>query len=423
MKPKDEVYQKYLSILSEELVPALGCTEPIAIAFASAKARELLGEMPESITVGCSGNIIKNTKAVVVPGTGNLRGIEVSAVLGCVGGQAWKKLEVLSDVTSENVEETKRLVKSGVCKIELLKNVPTLYIRVTMNKGAHSASVELQDGHANIVRTEKDGQVLMEQACGGGEQGETDAQAMCMAEIFAFADQVLVEDVQERLEAQITCNLALAEEGLRRPYGARVGASLLKYYGNGVDIRAKAYAAAGSDARMSGCMLPAVINSGSGNQGLTVSLPVIQFAQERNVSREQLYRALVLSNLTAIRLKRSIGKLSAYCGAVSAACGSAVGIAYLHGADRSVMEQTIVNTIACSSGIVCDGAKPSCAGKIACALDAALLAFRLAAEGLGYRDGEGIVKGNVEDTIESVGRMARYGMAKTDEEILKIMTE
>ncbi len=419
----ERVYREYLAILKEELVPALGCTEPIAIAYGAAKAREVLGALPEQITVCCSGNIIKNVKAVIVPTTGDMKGIECSAVLGAVGGRADKELEVLSEVTDEDLKLTKKLLAEKICRVELLEGVSNLQIIVKMSKGEESSLVEIAFAHTNIVRIEKNGEVLFHKKLEASAAASTDRSLLNLRDIYDFACQVRMEDVQELLERQVSCNYAIAREGLAGNYGARVGATILKYYGDGIRSRARALPAAGSDARMNGCIRPVVINSGSGNQGMTVSLPVAEYAAELGVSDEKKYRALTLSNLIAIYQKNELGKLSAYCGAVSAAAGAGAGIAYLHGANFDIISETIVNTLADVSGIVCDGAKASCAAKIASSVDAAILSYQMAADNHCFQPGEGLVKEDAEATIRSYGRMGREGMRSTDVEILKIMLE
>lgn len=417
------VYEEYLAILKEELVPALGCTEPIAIAYAAAKAREILGSQPEEITVCCSGNIIKNVKAVIVPTTGDMKGIETSAILGAVGGNPEKKLEVLVDVTDEDLELTRKLLKQKICHVKLLEGVSNLQIIVELKAGKTTALAEIAFSHTNIVRLEKNGRVLFSKEKKAENAETTDRSLLNLKDIYEFAQTVKIEDVQDLVDRQLAYNMSIAREGLTKKYGANVGATILKYYGDDVRSRARSLPAAGSDARMNGCVLPVMINSGSGNQGMTVSLPVAVFADYLFVDKEREYRALVLSNLAAIYQKKELGKLSAYCGAVSAAAGAGAGIAYLHGADFDVIAETMTNTLANVSGIVCDGAKASCAAKIASSVDAAIMAYYMAAEHRGFRNGEGLVKENVEETIKSFGRMGREGMRSTDVEILKIMLE
>jgi len=416
-------YQDYINILKEELVPALGCTEPIAIAYAAAKAREVLGVLPDKIIAECSGNIIKNVKGVIVPTTRDMRGITAAAVLGAVGGDASRKLEVLAGISQEDLVKAKALIDGGICEERLLETTAKLHIIIRMLKGDEYSLVEIIHKHTGIVRIEKNGNVLYEESYNKeeSENGATDRRFMCIEDIVEFANTVIIDDVKNVLARQVEYNTAISEEGLHRVYGANIGMTLLSAYGDDVKVRAKAVAAAGSDARMSGCEMPVVINSGSGNQGMTVSLPVIVYARELSVTEERLYRALCISNLTAIHQKTKIGRLSAYCGAVSAAAGAGAGIIYLFGGGIKEISQTITNTLANVSGIVCDGAKPSCAAKIASSVDAALLACYMTMKNRGFCSGEGIVKDGIEGTIDSVGKLASNGMQVTDEEILKIM--
>lgn len=421
-----EKYSAYVAILKEELVLALGCTEPIAIAYGAAKAREVLGEMPDKIIVSCSGNIIKNVKGVVVPTTKNLRGMEAAALIGVVGGKSEKNLEVLSEVTEADLAKTKELISSGICQTKILTTPAKLHIIIEMSKGENSSMVEIIHSHLGLVKVMKNGEAIldvphsMEDLGSGG----TDRSCLNVADIIEFANAVNIADVEEVLSQQVKYNSDIASEGLNNKYGANVGATLIGLYGNS-DIKnlAKATAAAGSDARMGGCEKPVVINSGSGNQGITVSIPVIEYAKHLSSTNEQLYRALCVSNLTAIHQKTKIGKLSAYCGAVSAATGAGAGIAYLNGGSYEDISKTIINTLANVSGIVCDGAKSSCAAKIASSVDAALLGYYMALEDREFLSGEGLVKGDVESTIASIGRLAKDGMQVTDEEILRIMVE
>ena len=416
-----KLYDSYVKILKNELVPALGCTEPIAIAYAAAKAREVLGQMPESIELCCSGNIIKNVKGVKVPNSNGLKGIDVAATLGVVGGCAERELEVLEDVTEADIENTKKLVQQGFCTCTLKEGVENLYIVAKVIAGEHSAEVTIVNRHTLISRIVKDGEILYQIAAHEDSPEYVDKSVLNVKDILEFADTVKIEDIKEILDRQITMNSAISDEGLRHPYGAQVGRTLLNEYGNDVKIRARARAAAGSDARMSGCSLPVVINSGSGNQGMTVSLPVIEFAKEWNVSQEKLYRALVVSNLIAVHQKKYIGSLSAYCGVVSAACGAACGICYMLGYPYEVVCETITNTIATVGGMVCDGAKSSCAAKISTALQTALLGMKMGLHDRAFQPGEGLVEDDVEETIRSIGRMGRDGMHSTDLEILNIM--
>jgi len=419
-------YENYINILREELIPALGCTEPIAIAYASAKAREILGKMPEEIIAECSRNIIKNVKGVIVPTTGDMRGIDTCAVLGALAGRPEKKLEVLTDVRPEDIDRTRELLGTDICKVKMLSEGGNLHIRLSVRYGTDTALVEILDSHTNIVRMERNGETLFDAAKAEQETPEdpqTDRDCLNIRDIYDFANTVNIEDIRSIIDPQIEYNTKIAEEGLHHKYGANVGEMLLKHFGEDVKVMAKAYPAAGSDARMSGCVMPVVINSGSGNQGMTVSLPVIVFARSLKVSEEKLYRALVFSNLTAIRQKTIIGKLSAYCGVVSAACGSGAGISYLHDAPLDVISKTITNTLANVSGIICDGAKPSCAAKVASAVDAAIMAHYMAMDNKTFGAGEGLVKEDIEKTIKSFGLMGRDGMKETDRKILDLMID
>ncbi|WRS26311.1 L-serine ammonia-lyase, iron-sulfur-dependent, subunit alpha [Oscillospiraceae bacterium MB08-C2-2] len=423
---EQKVYNAYVAILENELVPALGCTEPIAIAYAAAKAREILGKMPQAIVVNSSGNIIKNVKGVTVPNSDGLVGINVAAILGVVGGNASKELEVLADIVPEHIEQTKKLMEQDFCTCGLVEGVEGLYIWVEAKAGEDTVSVEITGKHTYITKIEKNGEVLFTQpAPDGHENPAADKDLLDVADIITFADTVRLEDVDDVINRQINFNSAIAQEGLAGSWGAQIGKTLLKHYGKeDVQIRARAAAAAGSDARMNGCAMPVVINSGSGNQGMTVSLPVVEYAREWNKSHEELIRALVLSNLIALLQKKYLGSLSAFCGAVCAATGAASGITYLHGGRYEEISKTITNTLANVGGIVCDGAKSSCAAKIASAVDAGILGFIMSTEeGNSFNSGEGLVKDNVERTIESFGRMGREGMRGTDIEILNIMLE
>ena len=416
-------YDGYIQVLEEELVTALGCTEPIAIAYAGAVARKHLGREPERLVVRCSGNIIKNVKGVTVPNSGGQKGVEVAAILGVLGGDPQRQLEVLVPITAEQIERSRALVAGGMCTVELAEGVANLYICLEARAGEDTVSVEIADKHTNIVHIVKNGVDVLAQAY-GLDDGSADHKRdfMSVGGILDFAGEVKLEDVKELLDHQIACNMAIAQEGLTNPYGANVGKNLLELYGDErVEVKAKAWAAAGSDARMSGCDLAVVANSGSGNQGITVSVPVVQYARALNVPEDKLYRALCISNLMAAHLKSGIGRLSAFCGAVSAGTGAGAAIVYLQGGTRAQIEQTITNTLGNVAGIVCDGAKPSCGAKIAAALDAAILGGKMAFRGDGFQGGEGILTDNIEDTIRNVGRLGRKGMHETDIEILNMM--
>ena len=416
-------YEAYIKILEEELIPAMGCTEPIAIALAAAKAREALGAEPEQCRVEVSGNIIKNVKAVTVPNTGGLKGIEASAAAGMAAGRPELGLEVLSQVTPEEIEAMKALMERCAIRVVPAQGDRVFFINVTVMAGEHTACCEIVDFHTNIVRIQRDVEVLFRaeaQSAGGEEQ--TDRSVLSVEEIVAFADCLDPADVAELLDRQIAYNTAISEAGMKGGWGAEVGRTLRSLYGDDVAVRAKAAAAAGSDARMSGCELPVVIVSGSGNQGMTTSLPVIEYARDMDAGHEELLRALAVANLVTIHQKTGIGRLSAFCGAVSAGCGAAAGIAYLKGGRYKVIAHTIANTLAICSGMICDGAKPSCAAKIAAAVDAGLMGYHMYVNG-GHQfvDGEGIIQKGVENTIDNVGRLARLGMRGTDQEILDIM--
>lgn len=418
------LYANYLNILKHELVPALGCTEPIAIAYASAKAVQVLGEFPDTIEMNCSGNIIKNVKGVTVPNSGGMKGIDVAAILGAVGGNADKALEVLEGITPAHITRTKELLARKICSCSLVEGVANLYITARVVKDEHFAEVTIINHHTNITKIVKDGQVLLDLPVKAeAEDAGIDKSLLTVKDILEFANEVRFEDIEEVIGRQVKMNSAIAQEGLDNNYGAQIGKTLMHVWGKGVTTRACARAAAGSDARMGGCSMPVVINSGSGNQGMTVSLPVIAYAEEWEVSRDKMYRSLVVSNLIAIHQKFYIGSLSAYCGAVSAACGAGAGITYMYGGSYQQVSLTIINTLGNIGGIVCDGAKPSCAAKIASSVDAALMAFHLSIQNKSFLPGEGIIKGDVEETIKSMGYIGRVGMRSTDTEILNVMID
>ena len=426
MSGKSTYYNDYVQILKEELITAMGCTEPIAIAYVGAVARETLGEVPTAVKVSVSGNIIKNVKSVIVPNTGGQKGIAAAAAAGIVAGEAKRKLEVLSQVTPAQIEKMKEFLVVTPIEVVPVEQGHIFDIGVTVSAGDHSAYVRIVDFHTNIVAVEKDGEAQTVENAGCSEEmtvALTDRSVLNVKDIIAFADEVDLENVKPTLSHQIECNMAIAGEGLKNPYGANIGKVLLNLYGDDVKIKAKAWAAAGSDARMNGCEMPVVINSGSGNQGITASVPVIVYARELGIDEERMYRALVVSNLCTIHLKTGIGRLSAYCGAISAGCGSGAGIAYLLGGGYREVAHTLVNSLAIVSGIVCDGAKASCAGKIAAAVDAGILGYHMFLQGNQFVGGDGIVKKGVENTIANVGRLAHDGMAETDKEIIQLMVE
>ncbi len=422
MKKENVKYGAYVQILKEELVPAMGCTEPIALAYAAAKAREVLGEKPDTVKIGASGSIIKNVKSVIVPNTDHLKGIPAAAAAGIIAGKPEKELEVIAEVSQEQIEEMKDFLKNTDISVEYVDNGITFDIIVTETKGESSATVRIANYHTNIVLIEKDGQVLFEEKVEGEkEEGLTDRSLLNMKDILDFAETVDIEDVREVIGRQIRYNTAIAQEGLKGNYGANIGSVLLEMEGDNIRVRAKAMAAAGSDARMNGCELPVIINSGSGNQGMTCSLPVIEYAKELNSGEEKLYRALTLSNLVAIHQKTGIGRLSAYCGAVCAGAAAGAGIAYLHGGGYEEIAHTVVNALAIVSGIVCDGAKASCAAKIASSVEAGILGYNMYKCGQQFYAGDGIVTKGVDETIKNIGRLGKEGMRETNVEIIDIM--
>lgn len=422
MKRTDEKYQAYVQILKEELVPAMGCTEPIALAYAAAKAREVLGCLPDRVCIEASGSIIKNVKSVIVPNTDHLKGIPAAATAGIIAGKPEKELEVIAEVSKEDTRKMKEYLETTPITVEHVDHGITFEIIVTVYHEESYAKVRIANYHTNIVLIEKDGNVLYQiEVEGEKEEGLTDRSLLNVEDILDFANTVEVEDVKETLDRQIAYNTAISEEGLRGDYGANIGSVLLATYGDDVRTRAKAAAAAGSDARMNGCELPVIINSGSGNQGMTASLPVIEYAKELKSSETELYRALTLSNLVTIHQKTGIGRLSAFCGAVSAGAGAGAGIAYLMGGTFEEIAHTIVNALAIVSGIVCDGAKASCAAKIASAVDAGILGYNMYKQGQQFYDGDGIVIKGVDATIRNVGRLGKDGMKGTNEEIIRIM--
>lgn len=418
MKKADSNYKAFLDILKEELIPAGGCTEPIAIAYTAAVARKTLGCRPEHMDVYASGNLIKNAKGVYIPNGGELRGVDAAAILGALGGNADRMLEVLLDLPDGVLDETQALMQQNYCKVHVIQGSEALHLIVNVQAGGQTAEVELKNAHTHIVRIEKNGESVFRAEEDGTQDGFTDHSCLTVEKIVDFANTCDLADIEPTLQKQIDCNMQIAEEGLNNRWGVNVGKL---YYENGKLLQA--YAAAASDARMSGCNLPVVIVSGSGNQGATASLPVIIYAQKHNIGREQLLRALALSDLIAIHLKSGIGRLSAYCGAVCAATGAGCAMTYLDGGTLEQIDQTITNSIATSSGMVCDGAKPSCAAKIATSLESAIMAHDLAMANRAFQSGEGIVMDNVEQTIDAVGCVASQGMHITDQVILNLMTQ
>ena len=426
MERTSAVYKTYVEILKRELVCAMGCTEPIAIAYCAAVARKALGTLPSEIDVAASGNIIKNVKSVIVPNTGGLRGIEAAAAIGALAGDAEAGLQVVSHVTPDEIAALPGYMEQTAFSVSAAESEFLLDIEVTVRANGHFATVRAVQEHTNIVLVETDAGVLFSKDPDedtGKDEGAPDYTLLNVADICEFADTCELDDVRTILERQLSCNCAIAEEGLRGNYGAGIGKVLLTAYGDDVRTRARAYAAAASDARMNGCDLPVVINSGSGNQGITASLPVYVYAKELGASEEKLYRALLVSNLVTLHEKTGIGRLSAYCGAVSAGAGAGAGIAYLHGGGCREISHTIVNALAVTSGIVCDGAKSSCAAKIAMAVEAGILGFEMYSCGKQFYGGDGLVAKGVENSIANFSRLGRVGMRETDKEIIRMMTE
>lgn len=425
MLSSDPRYGNYLKILQEELVPATGCTEPIAIAYGAAKARELLGVLPESVLVEASGNIIKNVKSVVVPNTNSLKGIEAAAAAGIVAGQSDKILEVISEVTPAQRAEIRAYLADHPIVVKPAEGDKVFDILITLRAGNNHVKLRISDYHTHIVYIEKNGEVLFQSGEVLSDRARdmlTDRSCLSVEGVLDFASTCNLEDVRALIERQIDYNYAIAEEGMRHSWGANIGSVLKEHYGVGIYSRARYMAAAGSDARMSGCEMPVIIVSGSGNQGITASVPVVEYAKELNVSRDQMVRAVLLSDLLTIHLKTGIGRLSAYCGAVSAGCSAGAAIAYLHGGGFREIAHTLVNSLAIVSGMICDGAKASCAAKISAAVDAGLVGYSMFRSGQQFRGGDGIVTKGVEETIRNIGRLGRLGMRETDREIIRIMT-
>ena len=418
-----KLYDAHLQVLKAELLPALGCTEPGAVAFTAAKAVSLLGKKPEKMEVRSSGNIVKNVKGVIVPNSGGLRGIAPAAILGALMAKPELELEILNAVTDTEIEETKKYLETDYCKSTLKEGEGNLYVEVSVWAGGESARAAIKNKHTNIELLEKNGKTLGESNVSDNKDNIAEfKKLMTVDSILEFAKEAVIEDVKSTLDTAIKYNMAIAEEGLKGVYGAEVGKTLIETYGDeDVLVRLKAKAAAGSDARMAGSVLPVVINSGSGNQGITVTVSITEYARGTEASEEALYRALLIGNLISIHIKSYIGPLSAFCGAVSAASGAAAGITYLAGGDDEQIKMAITNVICDAGGMVCDGAKSSCASKIATSLDAAVIASKMAMQKRVYQPGEGLVLDDVEETIKNIGYMGRVGMEKTDVEILQMM--
>ena len=422
MKKTDHLYQQYLNILKEELRPAMGCTEPIALAYAAAKARQVLGTVPDKVRLNVSGNIIKNVKSVVVPNTGGLHGMSAAVCAGIIVGDADRELQVISCVPADAHDRIKAYLESVDLEIQPADSDLVFDIDLTVCGGGNTVRLRIANHHTNIVLIRKNDEVLLElPVTESSEDHLTDKSCLTIEKIVEFADCLDVEDIRQCVGQQIECNMTIANEGIQNSWGANVGSVILHRQGNSVEKKACAYAAAGSDARMSGCEKPVMIVSGSGNQGITASVPVVIFARELGKNEEELLRAVALSDLVTIHQKSGIGRLSAYCGAISAGCGAGAGIAYLQGGRLDAIAHTVVNAIAILSGTICDGAKPSCAAKIASAVDAGILGYQLYQDNQQFYSGDGIVTKGVDNTVRNIGILAREGMRETDKTILEIM--
>lgn len=420
----DKQYEAYVQILREELIPAFGCTEPIALAYAAAIAAGELGKYPTGVLVEVSGNIVKNVKSVIVPNTGGMNGIEAAVAAGIVAGKPEKKLEVIADIEERQIADIRKFMESTRIQVNLADSEYIFDIGVILFKEEESVKVRIVGEHTNVVLIEHNGRVILKKDITADRTASdmTDRSVLNIQDIVEFANIAEIADVQEILDRQIAYNMAIAQEGMKNNYGANIGKVLLHTYGDDVKTKARAYAAAGSDARMNGCSLPVVICSGSGNQGITASVPVIVYAIELGIEKDRLYRALLVSNLATIHQKTGIGRLSAYCGAISAGCGSGAGIAYLLGDGYEEISHTLVNGLAIVSGIICDGAKASCAAKIATAVDAGIMGYAMYKQGQQFYAGDGIVAKGIEENILNIGLLAKEGMRETDKEILTIMT-
>ena len=416
-----KIYKEYIAILEEELVPAMGCTEPIALAFGAAKAREVLGCIPEHMVAKCSGNIIKNVRCVTIPNSGGLTGIAAGVTLGAVGGEADKMMEVLENITESDIIKTRELLAREVCDVELLDTPTVLHIILEFYAGTDKVVLEIKYAHTNITKIEKNGEILFFNDEGGQEQEQADRSLLDLEHIKEFADTVNLDDIRDLIKRQIEYNMEIAREGMTGKYGLGIGRVIMETYATGILTKMRSLTAAASEARMGGCDLPVIINSGSGNQGIASSVPLVVYARELELPDYVLYRALVFSNLLTIYQKTYIGKLSAFCGAVSASCASGAAITYMVGGSLDRIKKTIENTLANIPGIICDGAKISCAAKIASSLDAAFLAHHLAMNDQAYAPFTGIIQGQVSETIMGVGAIGKEGMKETDKEILRIM--
>ena len=422
MKKGDSLYQQYIDILREELLPAMGCTEPIAMSYAAAKARDVLGCVPDRIKLFVSGNIIKNVKSVVVPNTGGLHGMAAAICAGIIAGNAAKELQVISQVPPEKHAEIRAYMETVDLEIQPSYSDLVFDIDLIVFGEGNMARVRIVGHHTNIVLIQRNDDVLLQlPVTESSEENLTDKSCLSIEKIVEFADCLDVEDVRDSVGRQIEYNMAIAQEGVEHSWGANIGSVILRYHGGSVEKKACAWAAAGSDARMSGCEKPVIIVSGSGNQGITASVPVVVYARELGKTEEELLRAVALSDLVTIHQKSGIGRLSAYCGAISAGCGAGAGIAYLRGGKAHAVAHTVVNAVAILSGTICDGAKPSCAAKIASAVDAGILGYHMYLENQQFYSGDGIVTKGVDNTVRNIGILAREGMRETDKTILEIM--
>ncbi|MCI6700517.1 MAG: L-serine ammonia-lyase, iron-sulfur-dependent, subunit alpha [Solobacterium sp.] len=423
MHKEDQLYKEYLAILKEELIPAMGCTEPIALAYAASKAKEVLGELPDKVVVEASGSIIKNVKSVIVPNTNQLKGISAAVAAGIVAGNCNRELEVISEVDEQKKQEIAEYLRNTFFEEKFLDEGNVFDLIVTLYKDKDYSKVRISHYHTNIVLIEKNGKVLFSKEDDREKTHSTNRSCLNMEAIYNFSNTVDIKDVRETIERQIEYNTSIALVGLKNNYGANIGKVLLKHGGDSVAVRAKAMAASASDARMNGCEMPVIINSGSGNQGITCSLPVIEYAKEYNIDKDKLIRALVLSNLVAIHEKTRIGTLSAFCGAVSAGASAGAGIAYLLDGSYDAIIHTVVNALAISSGIICDGAKASCAAKISTSVDAGIFGYQMYLEHQEFKGGDGIVVKGIENTIRNIGRLSSEGMRETNKEIISMMIE
>lgn len=420
MNRSDREYKNYVSILKEELLPAMGCTEPVAVAYAAAKARDVLGCFPERCELYVSGNIIKNVKSVVVPNTGGLKGLKAAAAAGIVAGKAELQMSVIAETDPEDIPKIQKYIDEHEIHIERKEGGSALYIEVILEGEGHSSKAVISDYHTNIVMLEKDGAVVFQKAPELRSSFASDHSLMSLESMWDFINTVETEDISDLLDSQINCNSAISKEGLEKPWGAQIGRILIKN-ANDTKTRAMARAAAGSDARMSGCEKPVVIVGGSGNQGLTVTMPVLEYAERLGSSRDKLYRALALANLMAVYLKKDIGRLSAYCTAVTAGVGAGCAVAYLDGGTLEAVRHTIVNDLAVLSGMFCDGAKPSCAAKVANSVGAGIMGYEMYKNGQSFNGGDGFLQSSADDTIDAVAEIAREAMTETDKKILDIM--